>query len=372
MTSKAFQNVKALSTFKTDSDPGLGGFFPDVTPATRILRARDRLFVGGGAVFTGNFGGTQGGFVPTSTEGANWGPRDSALLVAQDTGLMGITAFVSNTNMNLTGGQPTESIAISGFTINTQATRTTWCGYFDIQHEAGVASYGIEIACKNKSTDKTDTPYLIQGGVYGIWFAAGGDSSYGGASTNPSNVAVRIGGNGGQTWNKGLITYGNGLTRDGNDEATAIELGWKHKVVWRTPLNYTGFAIMCEVEAASSNTIMQVDDNVIRFKGANGVFITEFAHQASAANYFQIINRASGSGPRITAKSSIDTDVYAELMGQGAYGVKLRDGGAATKFELNTTGLGFFGATPVAKPTGVTVDAAGIHAALVSLGLIAA
>jgi hypothetical protein len=32
--------------------------------------------------------------------------------------------------------------------------------------------------------------------------------------------------------------------------------------------------------------------------------------------------------------------------------------------------LGFFGATPVAKPTSVAVTAAGIHAALVSLGLI--
>lgn len=34
--------------------------------------------------------------------------------------------------------------------------------------------------------------------------------------------------------------------------------------------------------------------------------------------------------------------------------------------------LGFFGATPVAKPTGVAVTAGGIHDALVSLGLIAA
>lgn len=43
-------------------------------------------------------------------------------------------------------------------------------------------------------------------------------------------------------------------------------------------------------------------------------------------------------------------------------------------FEFNTGAakIGFFGATAVAKPTGVTVDAAGIHAALVSLGLIAA
>ena len=34
--------------------------------------------------------------------------------------------------------------------------------------------------------------------------------------------------------------------------------------------------------------------------------------------------------------------------------------------------IGFFDATPIQKPTGVAVDATGIHAALVSLGLIAA
>lgn len=42
-----------------------------------------------------------------------------------------------------------------------------------------------------------------------------------------------------------------------------------------------------------------------------------------------------------------------------------------TKLLANPTGLGFFGATPVAKPTGVAVTAAAIHAALVSYGLIA-
>jgi hypothetical protein len=34
--------------------------------------------------------------------------------------------------------------------------------------------------------------------------------------------------------------------------------------------------------------------------------------------------------------------------------------------------IGFYGTTPIAKPTGVAVSAAGVHAALVSLGLIAA
>lgn len=46
--------------------------------------------------------------------------------------------------------------------------------------------------------------------------------------------------------------------------------------------------------------------------------------------------------------------------------------GATLRLQANTTGLGFFGTSPVARPTGVAVTAAGIHAALVSLGLITA
>ena len=38
----------------------------------------------------------------------------------------------------------------------------------------------------------------------------------------------------------------------------------------------------------------------------------------------------------------------------------------------DSTGLGFFNTTPVAQPTGIAVTAGGIHAALVSLGLITA
>jgi len=52
---------------------------------------------------------------------------------------------------------------------------------------------------------------------------------------------------------------------------------------------------------------------------------------------------------------------------------KLRAGSGTNMIEINRSGnMGFFAASPVAKPTGVAVSAAGIHAALVSLGLIAA
>ena len=41
-----------------------------------------------------------------------------------------------------------------------------------------------------------------------------------------------------------------------------------------------------------------------------------------------------------------------------------------TRVGMDGTGLGFFATTPAAQPTGVAVTAAGIHAALVTLGLI--
>ncbi|MDQ7262715.1 hypothetical protein NM680_13025 [Paracoccus sp. PS-1] len=46
--------------------------------------------------------------------------------------------------------------------------------------------------------------------------------------------------------------------------------------------------------------------------------------------------------------------------------------GSTTQLSVDGTGIGFFGAAPVARPAGVPVTAEGIHAALVSLGLISA
>lgn len=61
------------------------------------------------------------------------------------------------------------------------------------------------------------------------------------------------------------------------------------------------------------------------------------------------------------------------------YGLSVGDGynfiiGTTTGSKIGqaSSKIGFFNATPVAKPTGVAVDAASIHAALVSLGLISA
>ena len=58
----------------------------------------------------------------------------------------------------------------------------------------------------------------------------------------------------------------------------------------------------------------------------------------------------------------------------GGVGLAINAGGAATFAGAVTVGgnVGFYNASPVAKPTGVAVTAAAIHAALVTLNLIAA
>lgn len=82
--------------------------------------------------------------------------------------------------------------------------------------------------------------------------------------------------------------------------------------------------------------------------GRRGVQLQGFGAAARAA--------VSATGP--------DTDVNLRLLGKGAGGATL--GNSAADY------IGFYGATPIAKQTGVAVTDAAIHAALVALGLIGA
>lgn len=111
----------------------------------------------------------------------------------------------------------------------------------------------------------------------------------------------------------------------------------------------------------------------IDFKvGTIGSSIAEFPSDATGLNLFDGKKLYMGSGRdleiyynNINGNSIIDGNI------NNTGGLVLQDNGT-TRIELNATGLGFFGATPVAKPAGVAVTATGIHTALVSLGLIAA
>jgi len=291
------------------TDPGDTGYWPDVTSTAIIQRVRDRMFLNDGAAFTGNFSGTQSGFVPTSTEGANWASRDSSLFVAQDSGLMAVTGFVSNANINTAGGQPTESIGVSGFAIGNKANRSIWSLYGDIQFTQGNYAFAMELAVKNlEGVNRNSTPYVFTTGTYGIWLAGGGDATYGGAPTNPSNTAIAIGANA-TTWNKGILFRSDGLTgTDGvTGTATAIEMAKGHQLVWRTPTNYVGFTIRGNATNDTANLTLSAENNYIGLYGYSGV-IAVFQAVSSPANYLGLFNSAAASYPAIAASGS-DTDI---------------------------------------------------------------
>jgi hypothetical protein len=314
-----------LVRYGSTTDPGEGGFWPDVTADASIVRMRDRLFVGGGAVSTGNFVGDQGGIVSDGTDGANWAPRDSVGFFASRSGLMALTGFARNDDMNVAGGQPTETIGVSGFLIANQATRGGWAGYLDVQFENGSGALGLEIAIKNKSgSATTPTPYSKTTKLAAIWLPAGGDASYGGSPNANNDAGIVFGTTGtpgtmspNPTWNVGLLFYGDSLTRDGSDFATAIHLGEKHLIKWNTAGNSVGASIWSEVNTGSSEVSLVAMNSKWLMRGPGSKSLVDFTSVASAVNYIKLGNAVTGAPPFVQALGT-DTDVDLRLITQAA------------------------------------------------------
>lgn len=92
--------------------------------------------------------------------------------------------------------------------------------------------------------------------------------------------------------------------------------------------------------------------------GVNRLFITG----TTGASYIKITNGSAGATISV---AGTDTNSDVVVGGKGSGGVNLLDGAAASKLRVNTTGLGVFGTTPVAKQT--VTGSRGANAALASL-----
>ncbi|PDQ19892.1 hypothetical protein CN311_17180 [Mesorhizobium sanjuanii] len=85
--------------------------------------------------------------------------------------------------------------------------------------------------------------------------------------------------------------------------------------------------------------------------GASFYKQVEIGHVASAVNWVSLKGAVTTDHPIVQPGGS-DANPSMIVQGKGTGGVKINDGAAATKFEVNTTGIGFFGTTPVAAKTG--------------------
>jgi hypothetical protein len=87
--------------------------------------------------------------------------------------------------------------------------------------------------------------------------------------------------------------------------------------------------------------------------GFNGSRVFQVVRTASATEYVAVQGATDGK-PMIKALASSGGAANRSLIvrGGGTGGVDLQDGASASKIEVNTTGIGFFGVTPVARSTG--------------------
>jgi hypothetical protein len=255
----------------------------------------------------------------TTTDLDDWFERDSLAAFVQESGLVGILG-ASRSSDQASGG-PTESIGVIGLTENDKSGGLGWALYGEAIHQSGAsASYGLELAVKNRGSNLTRTPYTpTTWGAIGIWLAGGGDASYGGSPANPSNAAVAIGANG-APWNVGIVFDADGLS--GNDgttgSATAIAMPKGDAIAWYAPSGTQAATIGSSIDDATKGAaLLFANDEVWSLVRGSLAFKVENANTSGApANYLRAIAQASGSPPALRVDGS-DTDIDLKLVTKG-------------------------------------------------------
>jgi hypothetical protein len=177
-------------------------------------------------------------------------------------------------------------------------------------------------------------------------------------------------------------------------DSTTGRLVWQSQlytqpdVIATVPMQVTGLAgqtaDLQRWDVSGTGTLAKVNKD--------GTLIAAGVESQIANAYFNLYNTTGTANQRryqfsdssgnflITARNDANTNQGTIFQVKHSNGdITPKDGatiiaGATTGLKIGNASskLGFFNATAIVKPTGVTVDAAGIHAALVSLGLIAA
>lgn len=132
------------------------------------------------------------------------------------------------------------------------------------------------------------------------------------------------------------------------------------KLVWNK--GGAQFATGQDVEAIATSRFIA--------RGSTGAATPRIALGTASSEAAMTTWRATGSGTTHWAFRWITSNDHLRL--EGAASAEIGAESWSKVLEFRRDRIGFFGTTAVAKPTGVAVTAEGIHAALVTLGLIAA
>ncbi|TGT35684.1 hypothetical protein [Mesorhizobium sp. M8A.F.Ca.ET.165.01.1.1] len=241
------------------------------------------------------------------------------------------------------------AIAFGAVAVADMAVNSAWGYIAELQREAGAGQvYGMEIDAKNKGSNTTLTPNAQVAGTFGIWAGGGGDATFGGASVSPSTAAFVVLKNS-NTWNSGMVFMKDALTAGEAIAMSSEGVGGAHRLNWYNAAGNNTFSIIGSATDAINWSLNRSNSGLV--VSAGGRISLAVLDAASAVNYLQLTPGATGQGVFLLAQGT-DTNISGLLRGKGTGGWKLQDGGAATKFEFNTTGIGFFATAPVAQKTG--------------------
>lgn len=150
--------------------------------------------------------------------------------------------------------------------------------------------------------------------------------------------------------------------------ATGAEIDFPSFVVGATPvaavnrLKVSGGATGDDVSFESSST---VDTNVNIIYAAKGTGIQQFRSGGTGgSNEFRVgngngteyVEARSGIGAGVLIARGTATNCDVIVIGKGTGGSRLRDGASNDKIQVNTTGIGFNGSPPIAKPATAAVS----------------
>lgn len=188
----------------------------------------------------------------------------------------------------------------------------------------------------------------VQGRTLGILLGCGG----GNAVAYPADMGLSFTNNG-AAFRTGLTFLRNSLVKDPTTNLQhAIMMADKMRLEWYTSdaANTVGFAIHGDVDVAANAITMAVSNLGVLFNNSNGGIVGRFASAtlSPSANYTLISSQAPGTNPLLQSTGG-DANSSQAIRGSGTGCVVLQSGDAANKMQVNTTGIGFFNATPVAK-----------------------
>lgn len=419
ITASALWNTLGVTGHVFDQDYSGGWFEDQTKPWSLVIgkihRMTDRLMLGDAVGYNGSFDSSAGTWLHTigDTGQMGWVVTNAGLAAVYNAGLA-ITA-ATRVMPGVTNGQ---SIAASFIAYNGGSTGSGVEGLYVEVYKATAEGDGIgmEMNATNlvAALATPITPYdpITSGeALGGIWLVAGGGGVY--ATVFDAAWAMAIGTNGAK-WQKGIIFRDNGLTQDAvTNRMHAIDLPSKAMLGWYGSSDHLlAFNILGDF--ANDDTYMEIlaNSSGVGVMNAAGKMLSRTAFVASAVNGVETVPTVTGTGPTIRAigddtnlflhlqskgtsagvrlmqsasqflaefgttsapvnylrfspnnttsrpeifATGTDTNVNGYLRARGTGGWAMVDASFNKLFEYNSTGIGFFGTTPVAAKTGWAV-----------------